>query len=100
MTERDCVAALSNRASDSGRAQKELGYAPAPARVALAKAAQWFLDAGMCRESARRRVRVSCIATRERRLTCEGVAMHTLFLLLDGYVKHDKLAFRRDIIRT
>lgn len=48
--------ALSNRASDSGRAQKELGYAPAPARVALAKAAQWFLEAGMCRESARRRV--------------------------------------------
>ncbi len=48
--------ALSNRASDSGRAQKELGYAPAPARVALAKAAQWFLDAGMCKEAARRRV--------------------------------------------
>ena len=48
--------ALSNRASDSGRARKELGYDPAPARVALAKAAQWFLDSGMCRERARRRV--------------------------------------------
>jgi dihydroflavonol-4-reductase len=48
--------ALSNRASDSGRAQKELGYAPAPARVALAKAAHWFLEAGMCKERARRRV--------------------------------------------
>jgi len=48
--------AISNRASDSGRAQKELGYAPAPARVALAKAAQWFLESGMCKDSARRRV--------------------------------------------
>lgn len=47
---------LSNRASDSGRARKELGYSPAPARVALAKAAGWFLEAGMCRESARLRV--------------------------------------------
>ena len=47
---------LSNRASDSGRARKELGFDPAPARVALAKAAQWFLEAGMCRDRARRRV--------------------------------------------
>jgi dihydroflavonol-4-reductase len=48
--------AQSNRASDSGRARKELDYAPAPARVALAKAAQWFLESGMARASARRRV--------------------------------------------
>lgn len=47
---------LSNRASDSGRARKELGFDPAPARVALAKAAGWFLEAGMVRDRARRRV--------------------------------------------
>ncbi|MBW2241428.1 MAG: NAD-dependent epimerase/dehydratase family protein [Deltaproteobacteria bacterium] len=47
---------LSNRASDSGRARKELGFDPAPARVALAKAAGWFLEVGMCRDRARRRV--------------------------------------------
>ena len=48
--------ALSNRATHSGRAQKELGYRPAPARVALAKAIAWFLESGLCRESARQRV--------------------------------------------
>jgi dihydroflavonol-4-reductase len=48
--------ALSNRASDSDRAQKELGYEPAPARVALARAAGWFIESGRVRERARRRI--------------------------------------------
>jgi dihydroflavonol-4-reductase len=48
--------AISNRASDSGRAQKELGYDPAPARLALAKAVAWFLESGMCHERVRQRV--------------------------------------------
>jgi len=48
--------AISNRASDAGRAQKELGYDPVPARLALAKAVRWFLESGMCHERARKRV--------------------------------------------
>ncbi|MEN8183247.1 MAG: NAD-dependent epimerase/dehydratase family protein [Myxococcota bacterium] len=48
--------ALSNRPSDSGKAEKELGYQPCRADLALARSAQWFMDAGMCRKSMRRRI--------------------------------------------
>ena len=48
--------AISNKPSYSGKAEKELGYRPSLARVALAKAAQGFLDAGMVRPAARARV--------------------------------------------
>jgi len=48
--------ALSNRPCHSGKAEKELGYRPRPARLALARAAQGFLDAGMVRPAARRRI--------------------------------------------
>ena len=48
--------AMANRASDSGKAEKELGYLPSRARVAIAKAAVWFVDNGYCKERYRRRI--------------------------------------------
>ncbi len=48
--------AMANRASDSGKAEKELGYLPSRARVAIAKAAIWFVDNGYCKERYRRRI--------------------------------------------
>jgi dihydroflavonol-4-reductase len=48
--------AMANRASDSGKAEKELGYAPSRARVAIAKAALWFVENGYCKERYRRRI--------------------------------------------
>ena len=48
--------ALSNRAADSGKAEKELGYRCGRADVALAKAAGWFLDNGFVREKMKRRI--------------------------------------------
>jgi dihydroflavonol-4-reductase len=48
--------AMANRASDSGKAEKELGYLPSLARVAIAKAAVWFVENGYCKERYRRRI--------------------------------------------
>lgn len=48
--------AMANRASDSGKAEKELGYLPSRARVAIAKAAVWFVENGYCKERYRRRI--------------------------------------------
>jgi dihydroflavonol-4-reductase len=48
--------AMANRASDSGKADKELGYRPSRARVAIAKAAIWFVENGYCKERYRRRI--------------------------------------------
>ena len=48
--------AMANRASDSGKAEKELGYLPSRARVAIAKAAIWFVENGYCKERYRRRI--------------------------------------------
>jgi dihydroflavonol-4-reductase len=48
--------AMANRASDSGKAEKELGYRPSRARVAIAKAAVWFVENGYCKPRYRRRV--------------------------------------------
>jgi dihydroflavonol-4-reductase len=48
--------AMANRASDSGKAEKELGYQPSRARVAIAKAAIWFVDNGYCKDRYRRRI--------------------------------------------
>lgn len=41
----------------SDKAIKELGYAPKPARVALARAAWWFVEHGYCNERNARRIR-------------------------------------------
>ena len=48
--------AMANRPSDSGKAEKELGYMPSRARVALAKATLWFVENGYCKERFRRRI--------------------------------------------
>lgn len=48
--------AMANRASDSGKAEKELGYRPSLAQVALAKATLWFVENGYCTERYRRRI--------------------------------------------
>ncbi len=48
--------AMANRASDSGKAEKELGYRPSLARTALAKATHWFVENGYCKERYRRRI--------------------------------------------
>jgi len=45
-----------NRAFSSAKAEKELGYRPSQARVALAKATQWFVQQGYCKERYRRRI--------------------------------------------
>ncbi len=39
-----------NTPFSSAKAEKELGYRPSRARVALAKAVRWFVDAGYCKE--------------------------------------------------
>jgi dihydroflavonol-4-reductase len=49
--------ALANKPSTSSRAEKELGYRPSVARVALAKATRWFVDNGYCKERFARRIR-------------------------------------------
>lgn len=48
--------AMANRPSDSAKAEKELGYLPSHARVALAKATLWFLENGYCKERFHRRI--------------------------------------------
>ena len=48
--------AMANRPSDSGKAEKELGYRPSRAHVALAKATLWFVENGYCKERFRRRI--------------------------------------------
>ena len=48
--------AIANRPSDSAHAEKELGYLPSRARVALAKATLWFVRNGYCSERRRRRI--------------------------------------------
>jgi dihydroflavonol-4-reductase len=45
------------RPSSSDKAVKELGYAPSPGRLALAKAISWFIENGYCNERNARRVR-------------------------------------------
>ena len=49
--------AMANKPSDSGKAAKELGYEPSVARLALAKAARWFVENGYCKERYERRIR-------------------------------------------
>jgi dihydroflavonol-4-reductase len=49
--------ALTSRALASTAAEKDLGYAPASARLALAKAAHWFVENGYCAERYARRIR-------------------------------------------
>ena len=49
--------ALTSRALASTVAEKELGYAPGPARLALARAAHWFVENGYCAERYARRIR-------------------------------------------
>jgi dihydroflavonol-4-reductase len=48
--------AMANRPSDSGKAEKELGYLPSRAHVALAKATLWFVENGYCKERFRRKI--------------------------------------------
>ena len=48
--------AIANRPSDSAHAEKDLGYLPSRARVALAKATLWFVRNGYCSERRRRRI--------------------------------------------
>ncbi len=49
--------ALSSRPLASTRAEKVLGYAPGPARLALARAAHWYVENGYCAERYARRIR-------------------------------------------
>jgi dihydroflavonol-4-reductase len=49
--------ALANKPSSSAKAEKELGYRPGPARVALARAAHWFVENGYCSERRARSIR-------------------------------------------
>ncbi len=49
--------ALANRPSDSGKAEKELGYRPSVARLALAKATRWFVENGHCKPRYAQRIR-------------------------------------------
>jgi dihydroflavonol-4-reductase len=49
--------ALTSRALASTAAEKELGYVPGPARLALARAAHWFVENGYCAERYARRIR-------------------------------------------
>ena len=49
--------ALTSRPLASAKAEKALGYAPGPARLALAKAAHWFVENGYCTERYARRIR-------------------------------------------
>ena len=49
--------ALANKPADSGKAQKELGYQPSEARVAIARATRWFVAHGYCSERQARRIR-------------------------------------------
>jgi dihydroflavonol-4-reductase len=56
----DVEATLHARASStfsSARAEKELGYQPGRARVALAKAVAWFVGAGYCKPATLRHIR-------------------------------------------
>jgi dihydroflavonol-4-reductase len=48
--------AMANKPSASSKAEKELGYRPSIARVALAKATHWFVENGYCAERYRRRI--------------------------------------------
>jgi len=48
--------AMANRPSDSAHAEKELGYLPSRARVALAKATLWFIENGYCSDRRRRSI--------------------------------------------
>jgi dihydroflavonol-4-reductase len=48
--------AMANKPSASSKAEKELGYRPSVARVALAKATHWFVENGYCKERYRRRI--------------------------------------------
>lgn len=48
--------AIANKPSYSGKAEKELGYRPSLAKLALAKAAWWFVESGMVKEAARRHI--------------------------------------------
>jgi dihydroflavonol-4-reductase len=49
--------ALSSRPLVSTAAEKELGYVPGPVRLALARAAHWFVENGYCAERHARRIR-------------------------------------------
>jgi hypothetical protein len=49
--------ALANKPSTSARAEKELGYRFGAARLALARAAHWFVENGYCTERRARRIR-------------------------------------------
>jgi len=62
--------AMANRPCDSGHAEKELGYTPSSAKVALARAAQWFLDSG--RVKPHRRARIEAHGGLRRFLESEG----------------------------
>jgi dihydroflavonol-4-reductase len=49
--------AMANKPSTASKAEKELGFHPSIARVALAKATRWFVDNGYCKERFARRIR-------------------------------------------
>lgn len=49
--------ALANKPSTSARAEQELGYRSGSARLALARAAHWFVENGYCAERRARRIR-------------------------------------------
>ena len=57
--------AMANKPSDSGKAAKELGYRPSEARVALTKAARWFVENGYCKKRYERRIRAHGALFRE-----------------------------------
>ena len=62
--------AMANKPSDSGKAEKELGYTPSVAKLALARAAQWFLDSRAVK--AKRRARIEAHGGLRRFLEAEG----------------------------
>jgi len=49
--------ALTSKRFSSSKAVKELGYAPGPARIALAKATRWFVENGYCADRRARQIR-------------------------------------------
>lgn len=57
--------AIGNRPASSARAEKELGYRPSPARVALARAVAWFVENGYASARYTRRIRAHAAARGE-----------------------------------
>lgn len=49
--------AIANKPSTASKAEKELGFRPSEAKIALAKATRWFVENGYCKERVAERIR-------------------------------------------